>query len=53
MIENVVEINYYKKILNNNKYHFDKLNSICKEIGEKVEGNCFTKHLNIDKEINI
>jgi len=52
MIENVVEINYYKKILNNNKYHFDKLNSICKEIGEKVEGNCFTKHLNIDKEIN-
>lgn len=47
-----VKIDEYKRILNDNKKHFDKLHSICKEIGEKVEGNCFTEHLNIDKRID-
>tara|TARA_B100001094_G_C18136357_1_gene775313 strand:- start:796 stop:1671 length:876 start_codon:yes stop_codon:yes gene_type:complete len=52
MIENVIQINDYKKILNNNKAHFKKLHAICKEIGEQVEGNCFTEHLNVDNQIN-
>ena len=47
-----IQINDYKTILNNNKNHFDKLYTICKEIGEEVEGNCFTEHLNIDNTIN-
>lgn len=44
--------NEYVNILNINKNHFDKLYTICKEIGEKIEGNCFTEHLNIDNKIN-
>ena len=52
MIENVIQINDYKKILNNNKIHLKKLHAICKEIGEQVEGNCFTEHLNVDNHIN-
>ena len=47
-----IQINDYKTILDNNKNHFDKLYTICKEIGEKVEGNCFTEHQNIDNTIN-
>tara|TARA_B100001113_G_scaffold90384_1_gene72333 strand:+ start:1456 stop:3072 length:1617 start_codon:yes stop_codon:yes gene_type:complete len=47
-----IQIDDYKSILDNNKKHFDKLYTICKEIGEKVEGNCFTAHLNIDNTIN-
>lgn len=47
-----IQIDDYKTILDNNKNHFDKLYTICKEIGEKVEGNCFTAHLNIDNTIN-
>ena len=47
-----IQIDDYKTILDNNKNHFDKLYTICKEIGEKVEGNCFTAHLNIDYTIN-
>ena len=47
-----IQIDDYKNILDNNKNHFDKLYTICKEIGEKVEGNCFTQHLNIDNTIN-
>lgn len=46
-----IQIDDYKTILDNNKNHFDKLYTICKEIGEKVEGNCFTEHLNIDNTI--
>ena len=46
-----IQIDDYKTILDNNKNHFDKLYTICKEIGEKVEGNCFTQHLNIDNTI--
>ena len=52
MTENLIQIDDYKKILNDNKNHFDKLYKICKEIGENVEGNCFTKHNNIDRTIN-
>ena len=44
----IIQIDDYKKILNNNKKHFDNLSTICKQIGERVEGNCFTEHLNID-----
>ena len=47
-----IQIDDYKNILDNNKNHFDKLYTICKEIGEKVEENCFTQHLNIDNTIN-
>ena len=47
-----IQIDDYKNILDDNKNHFDKLYAICKEIGEKVEGNCFTQHLNIDNTIN-
>ena len=47
-----IQFDDYKTILDNNKNHFDKLYTICKEIGEKVEGNCFTAHLNIDNTIN-
>ena len=47
-----IEINDYKKVLDNNKKYFDNLYTICKESGEKVEGNCFTKHENIDHKIN-
>ena len=47
-----IQINEYKNILNSSKIYFDKLREICKEIGEKVEGNCFTKHLDIDTEID-
>ena len=47
-----IQINDYKNILHNNKNHFDKLYAICKETGERVEGNCFTEHLNIDNTIN-
>ena len=48
----IIQIDDYKNVLDNNKNHFDKLYTICKEIGEKVEGNCFTQHLNIDNTIN-
>lgn len=47
-----IDINDYKKIINENIYYFDELRKICKEIGEKVEGNCFTQHQNIDCTIN-
>jgi lipopolysaccharide biosynthesis glycosyltransferase len=47
-----IKIDNYEKILDNNKKHFDKLYTICKETKEKVEGNCFTQHLNIDNKIN-
>ena len=52
MIESVIQINEYNNILNDNKNHFNKLYTICKETGENVEGNCFTEHLNIDSKIN-
>ena len=39
-----IDINKYKRILDNNKNHFNKLYTICKETGEKVEGNYFTEH---------
>ena len=49
MTKNIIlQIDDYKRILNNNKKHFDNISTICKQIGEKVEGNCFTEHLNID-----
>ena len=44
----IIEIDDYKEILNNNKIHFDNLSTICKQTGERVEGNCFTQHENID-----
>ena len=44
--------NNYKEILQKNKHMFDKLTSICKEIGEQLEGNCFTEHLNINNQID-
>lgn len=47
-----IHIDEYKSVLNNNKHHFDTLYTICKDIGEKVEGNCFTQHLNIDNKID-
>ena len=47
-----IEIDEYKKIINKNNTYFDKLYTICKEIGEKVEGNCFTAHMDIDRTIN-
>jgi len=47
-----IQIDDYQTILDNNKKHFNKLYTICKEIGEKVEGNCFTQHLNIDNTID-
>ena len=52
MIEPVIQINEYNNILNDNKNHFNKLYTICKETGENVEGNCFTEDLNIDSKIN-
>lgn len=51
-LNKLIKIDDYKTILDNNKKHFDKLHTICKEIGERVEGNCFTEHLNIDKKID-
>ncbi len=42
----------YKKLLEDNKFIFYKLKEICIEIGEPVEGNCFTEHLNINNDIN-
>lgn len=50
--DNLVKVNDYKKLVNDNKKHFDRLLEICKEIGEEVEGNCFTEHLNIDHNID-
>ena len=50
--DNLVKVNDYKKLVNDNKKHFDRLLEICKEIGEEVEGNCFTEHLNIDHKID-
>ena len=47
-----IQIDDYKNILNKNKNHFDELYTICKKVGEKVEGNCFTEDLNIDNTIN-
>ena len=47
-----IQIDDYKNILDNNKNHLDKLYTICKKSGEKVEGNCFTEHLNINSTIN-
>ncbi len=47
-----IEMDDYKKLLNENKFLFNKLNEICLEIGEPVEGNCFYEHLNINNKIN-
>jgi len=41
----------YKKIINDNKIFFDKLDFICNQSGESIEGNCFTEHLNIHNKI--
>lgn len=46
-----VDPNTFKSILHANKGKFDNLYEICKKIGEPVEGNCFTQHMNIDKVI--
>lgn len=48
----LIKVEYYKIVLEKNKHHFDKLHAICKDIGEHVEGNCFTEHMNIDKKID-
>tara|TARA_X000000368_G_scaffold407389_1_gene386801 strand:- start:4904 stop:5581 length:678 start_codon:yes stop_codon:yes gene_type:complete len=53
MVEHkLIPIEDYKTILDKNKHHIDKLRTICKEIGEKVEGNCFTKHMDINTNVS-
>ena len=47
-----VDLKYYNQIIRENNYIFEQLNNICKSIGEPIEGNCFTQHLNIDNRID-
>jgi hypothetical protein len=52
MLNNICFIDEYKKVLDDHKEKFEQLENICKSTGEKVEGNCFTEHLNIDNKIS-
>lgn len=49
--ENLCSIEEYEKILSENMDKFNELDEICKRSMEKVEGNCFSEHLNINKRI--
>ena len=49
MSVNLIQINEYNKIMNENRHHFDRLNEIVKyHVGKNVEGNCFTQHEDVD-----
>lgn len=40
----------FEEIIKQNKFHFDALRKICINVGEQVEGNCVTPHLNISQD---
>lgn len=47
----LMDIQEYQNVLSANKEKFAMLYKICKDIGEPVEGNCFTAHLDVDRVI--
>jgi len=47
----MISIQEYKEILDQNNHIFKRLEEICVEIGEPVEGNCFFKHETINEKI--
>ena len=46
-----ISIEKYKLEYKKYKEIFDELHNICIKIGEPIEGNCFTEHLNIHNKI--
>ena len=52
-LTNICLIEEYKNIIEENIQIFNNLENICRNIGESVEGNCFTKHLNINEKIPV
>ena len=50
-LKNACLINEYKDIIEKNIHILNELEDICKKTGEKIQGNCFTKHLDINKKI--
>ncbi len=51
-VKHICLVSEYKDVIEKNREHFEKLESICLETGEKVEGNCFYEHLNIKSRIS-
>jgi len=49
-LKNLCSIESYKKIVEENIEIFKNIERICKKTGEKIEGNCFTKHQNMEKK---
>ena len=47
----IINLSNYKKLITQYKHIFNGLYKICIEIGEPVEGNCFSQHLNISRTI--
>lgn len=47
----IVDRDVYLNILNKNKHHIDNLYKICLDSGEKIEGNCFYQHDNINNRL--
>lgn len=50
-INNICLVEEYKEIFDKNKNIFKELENICIKTGEKVEGNCFSEHENIDNKL--
>ena len=46
-----ITIEKYKLEYKKHKEIFDEIHNICIKIGEPIEGNCFTEHLNIHNKI--
>ena len=52
-VKNLCSIKSYKKVVEENIEIFENIENICKNIGEKLEGNCFTKHKDIEKKTKL